>query len=138
MLTDLPIESSLESIRAEVDWARKVFLTLMFLSLTQTLGTQNGASDDEKFYTIVHLRQNFEKVGLVAGVCGTHDLSQLQARNLVYMVQRRERLKRQLLQKDEELFHLESSVLLQEDGRPKLHLDPVSTRHTRYIQCEFF
>eukprot|EP00731_Ephydatia_muelleri_P038104 Em0655g3a len=47
MLTDLPIESSLESIRAEVDWARK------------------------------------------------------------------------------------KAVLLQEDGRPKLHLDPVSTRHTR-------
>lgn len=65
MLTDLPIESSLESIRAEVDWARKVFLTLMTLSLTQTLVTQNGASDDEKFYTIVHLRQNFEKVWIV-------------------------------------------------------------------------
>lgn len=95
MLTDLPIESSLESIRAEVDWARK-----------------NGASDDEKFYTIVHLRQNFEK-----------------ARNLVYMVQRRERLKKQLLQKEEELFQLESSLLLQEDGRPKV--DPVSSRQTR-------
>ena len=41
----------------------------------------------------------------------------LQARNLVYMVQRRERLKKRLLNSQQELLVLESTLLVTEEGK---------------------
>ena len=77
---------------------------------------------------IVHLRQNLEKVPCCTVGCRacihTHPivflssfptyLLLLQARNLAYMIQRRERLKKQELRSRAELFQVESQLLEEE------------------------
>jgi hypothetical protein len=59
------------------------------------LGSQYGLEGDPNFLKIIYIRQNLEK-----------------ARNLVYMVQKRERVKKRMLNCQQEILELESSLLV--------------------------
>lgn len=77
LLSHLPIETSLESIKAELAAG----------------GIKYGEDVDENFLKVVHLRHNLEK-----------------ARNLIYMVQKRERSKKQLLLMQWEMLKMKASL----------------------------
>ncbi|XP_064405440.1 E3 ubiquitin-protein ligase Jade-2-like isoform X2 [Halichondria panicea] len=77
LLSDLPIETALESVKEMSGTAARSALRA-----------------DEDYMKIVHIRQNLEK-----------------ARNLIYMVQRRERLKKQLLYNTSHSWELEAKAL---------------------------
>lgn len=67
----------------------------------------------------------------------------LQARNLVYMVQKRERMKKQLLQSEAEHFELESRLLEEEVGEEEEEEEevfsaPPSPAQTRCILDQSF